>query len=99
VRALQPAAVVKQAAKVFEITEDQLLGRSREQEIVFARHVTALVLRDMGLTDAAIGRRLKRDRTTARDGYLRAEELLPIYPWLQYAYEELLMQVVRPSAP
>ena len=53
------------AAHEFDVTLETLLGRSRVTAAVRARHVAAWLLRDAGLTYPEIGRRMRRDHTTA----------------------------------
>lgn len=57
--------LLRYAAHEFDVTLDVLLGRSRVTDAVRARHVAAWLLRDAGLTYPEIGRRMRRDHTTA----------------------------------
>lgn len=81
---------VDRAAEIFGITREQLIGGGRTYDLTRARHVTALVLWELGCAYPAIGRRLgNRDRKTALQSVQQARNLIPRFPYLKEAYDQL----------
>lgn len=68
--------VLEEAAAAFEVTVDELLGRSRGRQIVAARAAAAWVLNREGWSQPMIGRLLGgRDHTTIGNLLGRVEDL------------------------
>jgi chromosomal replication initiator protein len=62
-----PNQVIKAVADIFEVSANDLIGRSRKKELVSPRQITMYLLRDMlSLSYPFIGEKIgKRDHTTA----------------------------------
>lgn len=61
------------AAEAFDVTADDLTGRSKDSDVVQARHVATWLLREAGRSYPEIGRVLGRDHSTAMNGVRRVE--------------------------
>jgi chromosomal replication initiation ATPase DnaA len=64
---------LEQAGGLFRVTEAQLLGPSRRQEIARARHVVAWLLRQDGFSFPEIGRHIGRDHTSVMNSCRRVD--------------------------
>lgn len=71
VKNINPNAIVKAVAEVFEISPTELIGHSRKKEVVEPRQIAMYLLREMlDLSYPSIGDRMgKRDHTTAIYAY------------------------------
>ena len=67
VKKISANIIIKSVADFFEISQDNLIDRSRRKEIIGPRQIAAFLLRDLvGMSYPDIGERLgKRDHTTA----------------------------------
>ena len=68
---IKPAHVIKHVSQFFEISNADLLNKSRRKEVVLPRQVAMFLLRDMlGMSYPDIGEKMgKRDHTTAIHSY------------------------------
>jgi len=66
-----PAQVIRVVAEFFEISPQDIIGRSRKKEVVEPRQITVYLLKEMlGLSYVFIGKKLgERDHTTAIYAY------------------------------
>lgn len=71
-----PTKIVDATIKYFEITKEELLGKSREKRISYPRQIVMYLLRkELGLSFPAIGQELGgRDHTTAIHAYKKIVE-------------------------
>lgn len=73
---LTPEAILDYTTEVFGLSKDDLLGRSRKQPIVRARHAFCFAVRKLTETPlTAIGSMIKRDHTTVMHSIRTAEIL------------------------
>lgn len=78
--------VVEAAAKAFDITPEDVRGRSQEQKYVRARHAYVLIARTaLKESYPRIAKAIGRDHTTIMSGYDRARALLTRCPVFQQA--------------
>lgn len=65
--------VIVTTAKHYEIPPEDIVGPGRKAKATEARHVACWLLRDAGRTYPEIGRRIKRDHTTAINAVRRVD--------------------------
>ena len=65
--AINPGQIIKVVGQFFEITQNEIINKSRRREVVLPRQITMFLLRDMlGMSYPDIGDKMgKRDHTTA----------------------------------
>ncbi len=83
---MKPQDILEAVALIFGLSVEQLRGRSREREAIYARQAAMLLLRDYApiLSAAAIGRLLgKRDHTTVLYGVTAARKRGYTQAWYQ----------------
>lgn len=94
-RRINAATVMYETANYYEISVDDINGRSRTREIVNARHVAMYLTRE--LTDLSlpeIGKRFGgRDHSTVKHGYDRVKALLDSNPNLFQDIQELTAMI------
>lgn len=78
-KTMSPRQVVQTVAEYFDLSPDDLLGKSREKRLAFPRQVAMYLLRkEMKSSYPTIGAELGgRDHTTAMHAHAKIEELLP----------------------
>jgi len=71
VKKISPNQIVKSVVDFFEISQDELISRSRRKEVIEPRQIAAFLLRDLlSMSYPDIGERLgKRDHTTIIHSY------------------------------
>ena len=106
--AVFPAAI-RIAAKWYQVTDLQILGRDKQKDVAEARQVAMWLLTRIGLSTKAIGRHFSRDHSTVVYAGARVRQLEESYPKLasklQAMQAEFLAemnamgQMVLPLAP
>jgi chromosomal replication initiation ATPase DnaA len=66
--------IIKQASAVCNLRVDEVLSKSREQDLVFCRAAVAKIARGQGMIPRRIGEALNRDRSTVYNLLSVAEE-------------------------
>lgn len=81
--------VIREVAKMFFITPEDITGTNRSQLYVEARCAVALILRDRGVSFPQIGRFMNRDHSTIINLFKNAEKRVHRNPLIVRALEEL----------
>ena len=76
--------LVYQAAVLFKVSVDDLIGSSRSPLLVQVRRVVYYVARDFGCSYPQIGRALGQDHTTVMHHMRRIGDLPPDHPFFEY---------------
>jgi chromosomal replication initiation ATPase DnaA len=71
---MQINEIVKKAAAVCTLSVEEVLSKSREQDLVYCRAAVAAVARGQGMIPRRIGEALNRDRSTVYNLLSVAEE-------------------------
>jgi chromosomal replication initiation ATPase DnaA len=68
--------VIKEAARVFKILPHEIAGKYKNRYILPARFAVYAALHERGNSLSQVGRWLKRDHSTIRNGLHQARELM-----------------------
>ena len=79
---------VEAVASSFLVSEDDILGRSRERLYTVPRFALYKILHDLGYGAAAVGRMIGRDHGTIGHGVREANYLLDANEWFAIKFDE-----------
>ena len=88
--------IINEVCKNFSITKNDVLGKSRKQEIVIARNISIYLIRDLlNFSLINIGKKFKRDHTTIMNSINKISALLKKESKLKEKVEEIKIKLLR----
>jgi chromosomal replication initiation ATPase DnaA len=81
--------IIQKACEYFNTCPMSVMGRSRQRQIVMARHVSMYLLKETGLTLAAIGEMYKKDHTTVIHAIKAVNDQLEVNEVFRNQFEEI----------
>ncbi len=97
-RFVSPKKIIRTVSEFYDVTEKELVNRSRKKEIVKPRQIAMYLLREeLKCSFPFIGERLgKKDHTTAIHAYKKITAALPTHPELDNELKTLKEKIYSP---